>query len=314
MHAIVNKAAVPRRCYALTGTPAAQAPTDAWAQSRLVVPGAAPRTLTMFRELTMYQVSEHRWEVRPDATQQVMKILRPFIHVKKEECLDLPPMVYVDRHVELTKEQKQLAKEIQQRWVAELGGKTISPANAAVKLGKLLQIYQGAVIHDEGEVERVDCAPRLALLKELVEASPRGVLVFAPYKGVLATVVDALTKEGISTTFVSGDVSSKERDKRFRKFRSGEVKVLAAHPATTSHGLSFVNADTIIWYGPYFSVEGYLQANERIARPGQQHKMTIYHISASTLENEVYRRIRKRVELTEDLVELFQAVTRGELS
>ena len=316
MNAIVNKGAVERRCYALTGTPAAQAPTDAWGQAKLVHPFTTPKSFVLFREMTMAQIGPHKWEPRPEAKERVLKVLRPFIHVRKQDCIDLPPMIHVIREAELTKEQQRLAEKLIKEWVADLGtGEQIAPANAAVKLAKLLQIYQGAVIAgDDGEARPLDCKPRHELVRELVEEASHGVICFVPYKGVLAHLRAYFEKEGVELVEITGDVTRKKRESRFEKFRSGEVKLLLAHPATVSHGLSFTNADTIIWYGPYFSVEGYLQANERIARPGQQNKMTVYHVAASSLEKQIYQRLSKKVAMHDELVDLFRAVTKGELS
>ena len=311
MDRVINKADVPRRAYGLTGTPAAQAPTDAWAQSRLILPGVAPRSFVVFKESTMVQLDMHRWEARPGAKEQVMKILTPFIHVRKEDCIDLPPVAYYTREAELTKEQKKAATALRVQWMAEVEDGAVTPANAAVRLSKLLQVYQGAVISDAGDVKRLDCRPRLDLVQELVEGTEHGVLVFVPFKGVLSMVREHLEKQGITTVEVTGDVAAKKRERRFDAFRSGKAKVLIAHPETVSHGLSFVHADTIIWYGPYFSVEGYLQANERIARPGQRNHMSIYHISTSALEREIYDKLNGKVRMHAELVTLLQRVTKG---
>jgi hypothetical protein len=88
----------------MTGTPAAQSPVDAFGIARLVNPTAVPRFLGSFRDQVMHKVTNFKWVPKEDATNTVHRVLQPAIRFTKEECLDLPPMVYVKREVSLTRQ------------------------------------------------------------------------------------------------------------------------------------------------------------------------------------------------------------------
>ena len=58
LNTVVNKQ-VPRRAWGLTGTPTPNAPTDAWAQCRLLVPERVPQYFNRFKERVMRQISQY---------------------------------------------------------------------------------------------------------------------------------------------------------------------------------------------------------------------------------------------------------------
>ena len=89
----------------MTGTPAAQSPVDAYGIAKLVNPSAVPRFFGSFRDRVMVKITNFRWIPRDDATDTVFRVLQPAIRFTKDECLDLPPMVYTKREVELTRQQ-----------------------------------------------------------------------------------------------------------------------------------------------------------------------------------------------------------------
>src|SRR5262245_17069490 len=47
--------------WGLTGSPTPKAPTDAWAQIKLLTPGQTTRTFGRFRDMTMRQITQFKW-------------------------------------------------------------------------------------------------------------------------------------------------------------------------------------------------------------------------------------------------------------
>ncbi len=139
----------------MTGTPAAQSPTDAFGIAKLVNPTALPRFFGSFRDQVMVKVTNFKWIPKDDATDRVHRVLQPAIRYTKEECLDLPPMVYVKREVDMTAQQKKYYKELKNKMIMQAAGEQITAANAAVNMNKLLQISSGAVYADNGDATRV---------------------------------------------------------------------------------------------------------------------------------------------------------------
>ena len=54
----------------------------------------------------MQQLSRFTWVPKPSAINVVHAALQPAIRFTKEQCMDLPDMLYVKRRVALTSQQK----------------------------------------------------------------------------------------------------------------------------------------------------------------------------------------------------------------
>ncbi|MEI7774877.1 MAG: hypothetical protein WCK17_08880, partial [Verrucomicrobiota bacterium] len=78
--------------------------------------------------------------------------LQPAIRFEKKDCLDLPPVTYVEREAPLTPQQNVYYKKLRSQMLFEVGDESVTSVNAAVRLNKLLQIASGAVYTDSGEV------------------------------------------------------------------------------------------------------------------------------------------------------------------
>jgi SNF2 family DNA or RNA helicase len=189
-------------------------------------------------------------------------------------------------------------------------GERITAANAAVKLLKLVQICCGVIKDNAGLHYKLDCINRLNLLDETVEEAGNKAIVFVPYLGVMSMVQDDLRKRGYTTGLVNGEVGLTARTKIFSEFQNGDTEVLIAHPRTAAHGLNLTASHTIIWYAPIFSAEQYLQANNRIDRPGQIHNMTIAHIIATPLEAGLYRALLGQVSMQSMILEQYEGLHR----
>lgn len=291
----------------LTGTPAAQSPVDAFGLARLVNPTAVPLYVSHFKDQVMYKVSDFRWVPRPEAKTIVHKALQPAIRFEKKDCLDLPPVTFVDRDAPLTPQQLVYYKKLKQEMLIEADGEEISAVNAAVKINKLLQISGGAVYTDTGEVLEFDVSSRLKVVHEVVEETSNKVLVFVPFTHTIELLEKYLTKHGITSEVINGSVSVNKRTDIVTHFQNNpQPKVLIIQPQAASHGLTLTAADTIIWYAPCTSVETYLQANARIDRPGQVNPMTIVHLSGSQVEKRMYSLLRGNVANHSEIIDLYK--------
>ncbi len=291
----------------LTGTPAAQSPVDAFGLARLVNPTAVPLYVSHFKDQVMQKVSDYRWIPRPEAKTIVHKALQPAIRFEKKDCLDLPPVTFVDRDAPLTPQQLVYYKKLKQEMLIEADGEEISAVNAAVKINKLLQISGGAVYTDTHEVIEFDVSSRLKVVHEVVEETSNKVLVFVPFTHTIQLLEKYLTKNGITNEIINGSVSVNRRTDIVTHFQNNvQPKVLIIQPQAASHGLTLTAADTIIWYAPCTSVETYLQANARIDRPGQVNAMTIVHLSGSQVERRMYSLLRGNVANHSEIIDLYK--------
>jgi superfamily II DNA or RNA helicase len=293
----------------MTGTPAAQSPVDAYGLAKLVNPKGVPRFFGAFREMVMYKVTQFKWAPKPTATDTVFNALQPAIRFTKEQCLDLPEMTYVKREIDLTAQQKKYYELLRKQMMATADGEQITSANAAVNMNKLLQISCGAVYTDTGETIEFDVKNRYKVLREVIDESSQKILIFVPFKHVISILKEKLTKDGITSAVINGEVSAQKRTAIFKQFQeTNDPRVLIIQPQAAAHGVTLTAANTIVWWGPTSSLETYAQANARVHRSGQKHPCTVVQLQGSKVEKHIYKMLDQRINVHTKMIDLYQDV------
>ena len=295
------------RLWMLTGTPASQSPMDAFGLAKLVNPTNIPRFANAWRDRVLFQVSRFKWVPKPDAQAVVFDALQPAIRFEKEDCLDLPDLMYQTREVPLTPQVERYYKLLKNEMLIEAAGEQISAVNAAAKMNKLLQISGGALYTDDKEVVEFDVSPRLQVFKEVIDGTDNKVIVFVPYTHTIEMVAKFLTKEGVPNEIINGAVPARERSEIIKRFQTeANPRVLVIQPQAASHGVTLTAADTVVFWSPVMSVETYLQCIARIDRVGQKNSMTVVHLQGSEAERRIYQMLQNKVDLHESLVDLYK--------
>ena len=291
----------------LTGTPAAQSPVDAYGLAKLVNPKNTPLFFGHFRDQVMIKLDMYRWIPKANAQQIVHNILQPAIRFEKDQCLDLPEVIYVERDAPLTPQQMKYYKLLKDTMMIQAAGEEISSANAATSLNKLLQLSCGAMYTEDKEVIEFDVSNRLQVILEVIEESSHKVLIFVPFTHTIELLRDYLTKHKVPCEVINGAVPVHKRSDIVQDFQTTDrIKVLIIQPQAASHGLTLTAANTVIWYAPVMSVETYIQANARINRPGQKNAMTIVHIKGSEVETKLYTMLRNNIGNHEKIIDLYR--------
>jgi len=293
----------------MTGTPAAQSPVDAYGLAKLVNPLSVPRFFGSWRDMVMWKVTQFTWKPKDTAKDTVFRALQPAIRFTKDECLDLPDMVYTKRFVEMTKQQQQYYEMLRKRMVMQVAGEDVTAANAAINLNKLLQISAGAVYTDDGDTVQFDIKNRYQALKEVIDESSQKVLVFVPFRHAIDLLTEKLARDGVTSEIIRGDVSASRRTDIFARFQHDpDPKVLVIQPQAAAHGVTLTAANTVVWWGPTSSLETYAQANARVHRSGQKHKCTVIQLAGSAAEKRIYRMLDARINIHTEMINLYKEI------
>jgi SNF2 family DNA or RNA helicase len=293
--------------WGLTGAPTPNAPTDAYAQIKIMQPSKVG-SFKRFRDSTMFQLTQFKWMPRKDAVDVVHGLMQPSVRYKLEDCVDIPETTYSTREVALSPVQQKFYTRLKDAMAIQYKEHMIDAVNEGVLLGKLLQVAGGWVYTSEKKTLGLNPAARLNELLTIVAETDRKIIVFVPYTHALRSVA-AYLYAGTTVGIVDGSVSKKKRDEIFYKFQhSTTPEVIVAHPRTMSHGLTMTAAATIVWYSPPAGLDTYIQANARIARPGQEFKTNIIHLQSTPIEKQVYKRLQRHEALQGALLELFDGV------
>ena len=295
------------RLWLMTGTPASQSPADAYGLAKLVNPTAVPPFFKSFRDQVMVNLSKYRWAPRHDAQETVFKVLQPAIRFTKEECLDLPDMLYTTREVPLTEQQTRYYKQLRDIMIAQAAGEEITAVNAAARINKLLQVSQGCAFSDNREVIEFDVSDRVNELLSIIEQTAHKVIVFVPFRHVLQRLEDELAKAGVSNVSIHGNTPGPVRAQNIKRFQTeDDPKVILLIPQAAAHGVTLTRADTVVWWGPVASAELYLQGNARAHRAGQTNKVTVVRLQGSSVERQMYNLLDSKVDMHQGIVDLYK--------
>jgi SNF2 family DNA or RNA helicase len=292
--------------WGLTGSPTPNLPTDAWSQCSILTPHTVPKYFRRFQDEVMTKVSQFRYVPKATAIDRVFEVMQPAVRFTLDDVVELPELIERTIDVEMGPKQAKVYKQMEEHAATLVADKQITAMNAGAVLNKLLQIALGYIYTRDREIISLDNEARLNTIVDLVNATDRKVIVFAPFIHGLQGIEAKLTSEGYDVRTISGDTSKTERDETFNLFQNtAAVKCLVAHPQTMSHGLTLTAADTIIWAAPIASLETFLQANARIRRIGQANKQQIIMLQAAPVEKKAYTRLRRKEQVQGLLLDMF---------
>lgn len=180
-------------------------------------------------------------------------------------------------------------KILERDLILKLKDSNVVANSAAVLTNKLLQMTNGAVYDENGQIEIIHDEKLNALLDVIEAANGKPVLVFYSYKHDYSRIMDFLTKNKIIAKGL-------EDSKDISDWNKGNIPVLLVHPASAGHGLNLqAGGHIIVWFGLTWSLELYQQANARLHRQGQKETVIIHHIVASgTVDEDVMRALSNK--------------------
>lgn len=290
-----------------TGTPASQSPTDAYGLAKMMNPSSVPPYFYSFRDSVMFKVTQFKWTAKKDAQQTVNRVLQPAIRFAKEDCLDLPELLYTTREVSMTPQQMKYYKMLKDQFIMAAAGETVTSVNAATNLNKLLQVASGAVYSDDGNTVEFDITHRYNVLVEAIEESTHKVLVFVPFRHSIEVLRDRLRKDNYAVDVIHGGVSVGRRTEIFKAFQTEpEPRILLIQPAAASHGVTLHAANTVVWWGPVTSNEIYHQANARVHRSGQKNPCLVVRLCGASVERKLYDALDSKTKDLDDLLGLYR--------
>lgn len=293
--------------WGMTGSPTPKEPTDAWAQCKLLTPERVTTYMKPFKRKTMRQVSTFRWVPLPEANEVVYDAMQPAVRYKRDDCIELPPVIYQGRNVGMSKDQDEIYKRLMKQLTIMFQQGEVKASNEGVLFSKLLQIASGWVYTKEKKVVVLDNKPRVDALFEVLDEAEAKVIVFVEFIHAAKALQDIVAKKGYDCALITGATNKTTRDTIFGDFqKTASPRVLVAHPKCMAHGLNLTQASVICWFVPTTSLEIYEQANARISRPGQTLKQLIVHLTGSPIESKLYRRLQQKKSLQGALLEMFE--------
>jgi len=225
--------------------------------------------------------------------------------VLKEDCLDLPPKVFIKRHVALTTEQKKVYEQMKKHAIAMLNKKVTTTVTVLTQLMRLHQITCGYVTADDGTVQAVE-SNRLNELMSILEDTDGKVIIWANYQTSVSDIMEALTKKYGANSFVHyyGLTPQEDRQDNIRKFQNDpECRFIIGTPQTGGYGITLTQANTVIYYSNSYDLEKRLQSEDRAHRIGQKKTVTyIDLISEDTIDEKIVKALRDKINIASEVM------------
>jgi SNF2 family DNA or RNA helicase len=278
-----------KKIVGLTGTPAPNGLLDLWSQVYLLDGGERlGKTLTGYRDRYFQPDKRNQtvifsWKPVEGAEDRVYEKLKDIcISMKASDYLELPARINNSIMVQLPKIAEEKYKKLEKELLLPLEESDVVANTAAVLTNKLLQMANGAVYDENGEVKEIHDAKLKALDDVIEAANGKPVLVFYSYKHDLDRLSKHLKNKDFRVLNTSKDIET---------WNKGKVPIMLVHPASAGHGLNLqFGGNIIVWFGLTWSLELYQQANARLYRQGQQQSVVVNHIIAKgTIDEEVMR-------------------------
>lgn len=280
-----------KRIVGLTGTPASNGLMDLWAEFRLLDLGERlGRFIGKYREDFFVPDKRNQqiifsYKPKPGAEDAIYKKISDItISMKGSDYLKLPELVINEVEVNLSEKEIKILDDMKKELVTMVKDDEISAANAAALSNKLLQMANGAVYDELGEVVNIHHR-KLDALEDLIEAANgKPVLIAYWFKHDMKRISERFSVETLDTA------------DSIRRWNKGEIPVAIIHPASAGHGLNLqTGGSTLIWFGLTWSLELYQQTNARLWRQGQQNSVVIHHIiSKDTIDERVMKALKNK--------------------
>lgn len=300
-----------RRALAMTGTPLENHLGELWAQLDAVAPGALGSQQWFGQRFRTPIEKEGDVALRERLSRRIAPLM--LRRTKQQVLAELPEKTETRRDVTLSGAQRELYESLRlaqhqrvQQAVAERG----LAGSGIVMLDALLKLRQVCCDPRLVKLESARKAGRSAKLEQLCELVPtlveegRRILIFSQFTEMLALIGDALEKDGIPFTTLTGDTPGKTRTQRVALFQQGEIPVFLISLKAGGTGLNLTAADTVIHYDPWWNPAVEAQATGRAHRMGQQSPVFVYKlVCAGTVEERILDLQARKSDLAASILE-----------
>ena len=225
--------------------------------------------------------------------------------VLKEDCLDLPPKVFIKRHVTLTADQQRIYKQMKDQALAVLNGKVTTTMTVLTQLMRLHQITCGYVAADDGTTQHVE-SNRLNELMSILEDTEGKVIIWANYQLSVGEIIQKIIKVYGPDSYVHyyGLTPQEDRQDFIRKFQNDpKCRFIIGTPQTGGYGITLTQANTVIYYSNGYDLEKRLQSEDRAHRIGQKKTVTyIDLIAEDTIDEKIVEALRKKIDIASQVM------------
>lgn len=269
----------------LTGTPITQGVEDLYAQMKFLSP-----KILGYRSWWAFKTHHLRYSDKfPGLIQQrcntgylAAKIAPYTYQVTRDECMDLPSKIHVERSCALSADQRAAYDDAKERFL-QMSADIEDWSNLAIY--RLFTALQTIVCGFEKVGDRCNMYSdyRVVAVLGVIDEAPAGdkIVIWCRYRRPLALIVRALTARygADQVAELHGGIAERDRKSEIARWQE-RARFLVATQSVGGHGLDMIEARTVIFHSDGFKYADRIQAEDRSHRYGQTQRVTYVTISA----------------------------------
>lgn len=272
----------------MTGTPSANRPYDIWSQVYFLDQGKSlGSNFQEFKRQADFGNDFYDDLAAQDFFESFIATINKKIsrfavrQTKNSGVIDLPQKKYIKVTTDWETNQYEMYRQVQKEMrVVIMRDGVLMEDNSEEILKRLLRLVQIASNPRLIDENYRSIPKKLVYLRDIVEnicSKDEKVIIWTSFTGN----VDWLFKELFSfgTCKVHGKIEIDRRNNAIERFSSDhKTKVLVATPGAAKEGLTLTVANHVIFYDRTFSLDDYLQAQDRIHRISQKRTCYVYNL------------------------------------
>lgn len=309
--------------YILSGTPVLNSQLDIFSQFRILDRGETfGKNFFTFRA-RYFKDKNAAWKgsqryfpdfvPKSSTNAEIRELIRPLsMVVKKEECMDLPPLIKQEVFVELSHSERKHYEQMKNSLITFLNDKACVAQMALTKCIRLQQLVSGFLKFDDDSEGDLPNFEKLSVLKELLtDITPSNkVIVWAIYKRNYKDIRKICAELKLGFAELSGEINDKDSEVQRFMFDS-TTRVMIANPMSASLGLNLTSASYSIFYSRSFSLEHSIQAEARNHRGGSKeagHKCVtrIDLIAKNTIDEVIMIALKQKLSTANEILDLLR--------
>lgn len=271
----------------MTGTPVANRPYDIWAQIYFLDQGGSlGNNFNEFKKETdlsnkLAENDECKQQFEKKVSQIFEKISSFSVRETKDSgIIELPDKIYIQEAVDFEPEQKAMYDQICKDLRIEVvkNEKLILDDSSAIvkRLLRLVQVASNPRLIDEaysgGSAKEIKLD---RLITKIIQQGEKAII----WSNFIENVNYFSKKySSLGSIKIHGKMSMEERNRSVKLFYLDDYKLLFATPASAKEGLTLTMANHVVFYDRGFSLDDYLQAQDRIHRISQTKTCFVHNI------------------------------------
>ncbi len=298
--------------WGLTGTPVLNTPSDLWAIGRFYDPAT-------------YGTSSHRWHQRyvafddtywgPEDTGLRHEREKEFaawfdlgfIRRTKAEVLDLPPVSFQTRELEMTPKQRAAYNRMVTDMMTVIDDQFLIANNPLTLLTRLSQIASATPVIEDMRVVALDNpSNKIKALMDFIEdelPEDEQMVIASPAEKLISLACSELERKGHEFIRITGKETSKVRDINIERFQASEVRFAMVTTGAGSEGIDLFAANTLMHLNRSYKYGENTQIESRVDRAGQTKPVTIIDlVSKGTVDEAVLSALQSKEEMAEQVL------------